>query len=812
MAKESKDITPKFGTPDKVAQLAEETQKFETLRGQDRALIDALFNGEPPITEEEAEKNHDEFGRINWGETGKILDDANRQVNSALIFKPRLVNLKLLRGKAEKRTGWSHKATGFFNDTLMRGRSGRRHTFLLQPRNQSMTLHGVGAIVFPTKFSPKGRFVPLADLLIPTGTNCDLEDLAYFFVNFSLTQGELFEMVGGEDADEGWNMKAVYTVLHWLQDTTKSHKDPYDPYTDPEKWEGYRKENSGFYCGNNDEVPKVKLRMLYFKNPKTGKWFRKAMLRYDCYQEGGFLNNLENGLKRAEISGLSSGKVYLFDSKEVFADHLFEFLHIQYGDSNRVAPLKHHSARGIGVPLYAPGDCMNRLRNQFMQHVFINLLTWFRVKDQADRDRLKHFVMDQYAAMPQELEIVPAAERYQIDVAVVEAAQSQFRQLMNESSASYVRDIESGNKREMTLGEFQGRLQQVSVQVSGMLKFIYAQEVFLYEEILRRYFIKGSTDAAVKKFWKQCKEAGIPAELMVASAWQVDIEKVMGDGDQTLAQMNADKLLTQKGWMDPDKARIVERDWLYVTTGDASKAELLMPESQNKNTDGAMAAQALFGTLMQGTQVVPREGIDQQGYIEQMLTFMGEKVQMISATDNMGTPADVIGLTNVGADIQAHMAILARDPETKPAVKKFTDAMAEVMNLVKAFAQRQQAAMPVQEDREPLIDYRDAPPEIKRQIEMREGYQPATDTKAQMDPKTIKAVHSAQLKDQQFVRDQKRKDMEFQLEQARENLRTVAELKTEDMHARQQLAFDNVSRALEAMKAAEKPATNGDTE
>ncbi|MGV1047665.1 MAG: hypothetical protein ACOYD4_03950 [Solirubrobacterales bacterium] len=785
-----KNISPNFADAEKVRLLCSEMQTFEERRALDRALIDNLFNGAPPYTEEEAEKLAMQDWNINWGEGGKLLDDANRQINGAMVFKSRLAVLTCLDGAPEKRLKWSETATKHYNTLFQRKSSGRRHQFLLRSRNASVSLHGIGPIIWPTQYSTRKRFVPLEDLLIPTDTTLDHENLAYFAVNYYLTQGELLKMVGGKDPDEGWNVKAVHQILYKLQCGSAKYRDEMNPIDQPEKWIEYRKQNAGFFCSNSDAVPKVALRTFYYLDPETGKWFRKVILKNDTLTD--FDNNQ-----------------FIFESKEPFANSLDEILHIQYGDASRVPPLKYHSVRGIGVALYAPVECMNRVRCQSVRHLFENLLTWFRVDSPADRDRLKHFIFEQFAAVPKELNIIPNSERYQIEPQLLESVQAQFRQLMNESSSSYVRDIESGGKKEMTLGEAQIRLQQVNVQVSSMLRSMYLQETFLYDEDLRRLLLPGSTDALAKRFVYLCHRDGIPKDKLVHECWQVDIEQVLGSGDQTLAQNQANLILSQKGWMDPDAARMAERDWLTVTTGDPAKAEALVPESKDRTTSGMIAAQNLFGTLMQGSKVAPRQGIDQIGYIEQMLTLLGEKVVSIKQRDNLGTAPEALGMQTVAEDIAAHIQILAKDETMKAQVKKFTDALAQMVNEIKGFAQRiaEQGAAGQGEVERPPIPYKDAPESIKRQMELRDGFKPATEPVT--DPKMIKAQQSLEIKSAQFQQKQAQQQMAFQLEQARKNMEAAQNMSHEQQAQRQTVAFDSINRALEILNkelSAPKPA------
>jgi hypothetical protein len=104
------------------------------------------------------------------------------------------------------------------------------------------------------------------------------------------------------------------------------------------------------------------------------------------------------------------------------------------------------------------------------------------------------------------------------------------------------------------------------------------------------------------------------------------------------------------------------------------------------------------------------------------------------------------------------------------------------------------------------INYKDAPPEIRRQMEIREGFKPATDPEAQMDPKTLKSVHGMAVKDAQaqhkakldeekFHMEQRRQDTATLLEQSRKNVETSAEIERE--------------KARQEAEPKEEPAANG---
>lgn len=136
--------------------ILETMQTVENLRAQDRALIDTLFNGKRPFSDDEVKKHQIRIN-VNWNEGNKILQDANRQVNNATLHVGRFVNIASQGGPEEKRDEYSMKFTTNLNKVLKRGRLGKRHTFLRRTRNASVCLHGIGSMMWTSSTDPLPR-------------------------------------------------------------------------------------------------------------------------------------------------------------------------------------------------------------------------------------------------------------------------------------------------------------------------------------------------------------------------------------------------------------------------------------------------------------------------------------------------------------------------------------------------------------------------------------------------------------------------------------------------------------------------------
>jgi len=672
MPNDEKNPKSDFSTPQKCTDVLEICQNIENQRALDRSKINNLFNGKVPYTPVEEEKNNIQIN-VNWGYGKNIARDANNQLNGATNHRGMLFNCSLQEGRVDKRDEWSQKFTQLIHKPLQVGKSGKAYYYAIKNRNATIAMHGIGALLWPNDFKWMPRFVALEDLLIPTETYCDFSNLRYFGVNYYLTPGELVKMTKGDNVKPGWNQTMVNEILD-AQVGQVNQGTPGTWLNQPEAMMQIYKENQGWYT--SDIIPKIRLRGFYYTHvDQPDKWYRHILLR-EAYGEA------------------KPGDKFLFNgSNSPFASDINQVLNVQYGDNNFVAPLKYHAVRGIGVDLFAAVETLNRLQCQTVQATFEQLLMYFRIQDPADRDRLKQVVLSAYGVLPEGLNIVPRDQRHQIDPNLVNMSMALIRQNMQETSSAYVSDPDNGTQKEMTAREATIKLNQANAMVSGMIQSVLMQEAFLYSELVRRFCNKTSNDPEVREFQAQCQRAGIPDDLIRYDAWKVTPERVLGGGDRTQAQAEVEYLLSVRNLHDPVSQQKILRIADSVMLSDPAKAEMLVPQAKPQATDGVLAAENVFGTLMMGQQCVPRQGIDQEGYITAMIKMMANVVSRIQNTDNMGTVEDLAGLNTVAANIATHIDLLAQDPNKKEQVKISGDMLGQLTNKVKGFQQRLEEKM-----------------------------------------------------------------------------------------------------------------------
>lgn len=751
--KEGKNKKAEFASPSKVFDACNSMQSVEDSRASDRAKINTLFNGQRPYTKADEAKYQIQIN-VNWGEGKRIMIDANRQLNNALLHPGTLFNCTLESGQVDRRAEWGQVITTEIHKPIQRGRSGKKHNFLIRNRNATVCMHGIGIIYWSNDFNWLGRFVPLEDFLVPTDTFCDLSNLRYFAINLYLTPGELSDMALGDKVDKRWNQKIVKKLLEdqkytYTESTSSTWKDQ------PEYMKQLHDQNKGYYY--SDVVPKIKLRAFFWKEvDDPNKWYRNIVIR-----EG--------------TEGVSTNEFIYDGTDESFSDEIDHIINIQYGDSNLTAPLKYHSVRGLGVDLFAPVETLNRLRCDYVQAVFEHMRTLFKIQDPSDRDRLKAVVLQQYGFIPDGLSIVPQNERNQINPQMVDDVMTQMRSLMQDSSLSYVTNPDSGGERQMTAKEAQIKLNTATSMMNSMIGGLYLQEGFYYQELIRRFCRKNPGDIEVRVFRENCIKRGVPDKMLNPEVIHVEPERVMGGGDKSQAQQEAMWLLQNKTQFNPQSQQLILRTATSAMLGDPARATLLVPEAPLTSTAGSQMAETLFAALMTGNQCSLRNNIDMQGYLAQLLKMMGTVVQRISQSGNVGTIDEIIGLQTAAQNAVQYIQVISSDQSQQQFVKQISDLLGQITNAVKGFAAR---FMEQQKSKQSQGD-------------------PATAAKAQGT--LLLAQTKAQINIQSADMKRKQKELDFQLDQQRQNLALAAELSRNDAAAKQERMHDEMQKTLDLM-------------
>lgn len=671
-------------------------------RASNRALIQNLFNGFPPYTGEQVQRNNIDVN-VNFLEPTKLSQDARDQYATAFFSPSQYFSVRVDRGTPWKRAEWSEIITSNLRKAMKDGHSALGYRESLRSVFAQLVLHGVGPVVWPDRQKWKPEMQAMEDVYIPSQTLVTMDNLPYFAVYRRYTAAELSEKINGPRVDKGWNQEVVQACIDWAVTQWGMTVPGMDQVWSPERIAEDIKANTLYYA--SDAVPTVNCFDFYYfdDSNKNAGWKRKIVLDTPSFNEAASNSNSKDALRGAK-NILGKRNQFLYDSgNRNYAPTLREIIHFQFADGSVVAPFRYHSVRSLGYLLYAVCHLQNRLRCALTSAAFENCMQYFRVHNPDDVQRAIKLNLTHRGVIPDGVQFVAQAERWKVDAQLIQTVMGLNRQSMADNSTAYTQNFGLNEEQEKTATQINAEVTAATAMVGAMLEQSYGYQKFQNQEQCRRFCIPNSKDIDVRTFRLECLKAGVPEEILDVSCWEISVERVMGAGNKQLAMQQAQGVMQYYQLLDPDGQRVALRDYIFATTSDAAKTQLLVPENRNQVTNSMHDAQLAASTLLMGLPMGLKQGVSHAEYAATLLGLMNVQIQKINQGGGVGTPEDVLGLQNIaGQSIEGqpiegngaanHIAILAQDKGSKEIVKQLEDTLAKLMNEVRAFTQRQQEA------------------------------------------------------------------------------------------------------------------------
>lgn len=732
-------------------------------RARNRARINDLFNGLPPLTDEEAEKQN---VKVNFNDLTATVQghDARSQLYSAFHKTGNCFTLRTDMGTKHKRTERGIVATKEANRILNRSLpyyECRRSKLALD------VLHGVGPACWngPEKWCPDP--LGIEDVLIPAGTFLTMSNLDRFALYRSYSYPELVRLTNGPDVDPGWDKTMLEAIKKWFKEkAAELMGNNWPAVWSPDKLAEGVKEDTGFYMG--DRLPTLDVFDFYFwSDEKDGDgWYRRIIL--DAWNTPLMASGGGFGMQRRHGELFKKdGFLYTSGDRKV-ADKWSEIVSFQFADLSAVAPFRYHSVRSLGWLLFATCMWQNLLRCKFNEHVFENLMQYFRVKSFDDYQRALKVELINRGFIDETIQMVPQSERWQINYQIVDAAFQQWDSLIKRSSASYYqRGADPQDKTRKTAQQYMGEVNATASLVGMAFEQAYRYQAGEYNEIKRRFMRWPSTDPEVNKFRANCLRQGIPESMLKdPDAWDLEPERTMGAGNKTIEVGVANWLMEHRPLYDPEPQQEILRQATLLVTDDPAFTNRIVPEKPVKITDAVHDAQLTAGVLMGGLPVSIKTGMNHIEYVETMLMDFDLLVKGVEKRGGMATAQEIFGFQNLAGHIAGHIQIIAQDEGEKQRVKQYQDTLAQLLNMVKAYAQR------LQEQKAKGNGQLQMDPKDAAKIQ-------ATQVGAQVKAQSAKESHAARTAQRQIAFEQKmRHDEEkHKLEVAATDLKTASEIR-----------------------------------
>lgn len=662
-------------------------------RSRNRAMVNSLFNGFAPFTDEEVAANDIQANYNDLTATRKA-HDARGQMYSAILKPGNYFRGVCDTGPRHSRSKHSATATRLAN-RLMKKSMG--YYELQRAKIAQAILHGIGPSIQQDQDHWRPCSVSIEDVLIPSGELSELpmEHLPLFAIHKSLSAQQLIKWTRGKNRDRGWNIPVVESLIKWVDEETQKLMTNNWPATwSAEKWEERRKEGS-FYGG--DLVPTIDVYDFYWwnDNGKNSGWKRRMIIDPWGTPDAGaakYAPNRKAGsiYEKSDKKG-DTGQFIYNPGDRIFASKKSEIISFQFADLSAVAPFRYHTIRGLGWLLHDPCVVQNRLTCKITESTFETLTMLMRVKSMEDVQRALKANLFNRGFVDENVTFIPNAERWQVNTGLVEFGWGKNRELIDQGSSTHSQNQDMSKGVEKGQLQIMAELNATTAMLSAGLLQYYQYQVYEYREIWRRLLqIKASNlDPEVNLFRAGCLRDGVPEEMLADSeAWEIEPERVLGAGNKTLEMAIAGQLMAYRPLYDAGSQRKILRDVTLAITDDPARADDLVPEEPGVSNT-VHDTELVFSALMSGDHITPRDGANAAEAAATTIKKMEEKIQEIQKQGGVGSPGDILGFTMAAGYATHYIKILEEDKNSKKVAADLNQQLSKIGNLIKAMQQRQ---------------------------------------------------------------------------------------------------------------------------
>jgi len=766
-----------FDQPEEIDMICYQMRLADLPRSANRAKINELFNGVPPYTPEDVERNNIKVN-VNWLRGTTLAHEARSTFTDAFLNVPRLFRCITDFGPIQKRAEYSEIVTQEINKIVRRSLP---YLETVRSKVAQDILHGISPIVWRTPDDWCPEAIGVEDVMVPANTLLTMVNLPYFAIWRQFTGPELIRITRLKK-NPGWNMDLVKRCLEWIDEQAMMlFGSNWTEIWNPEKASERVKCDGGFYAG--DMVPTVNVWDFYFWDDSGRKsgWKRRMILDYWSTPDQP-TSSVSSGQLTAN-NALDFGRnqfLYTSGDRLIARDRL-NIIAFQFADLSAVAPFRYHSVRSLGFLLYAALQIENRLRCRFTEAIFENLMQYLRVRNIDEVEAAMKIELHNFGVIPDSVQFVTQGERFQCNPTLVELGLQDIDRLVTQHMTSWRPRTEySGTGVEKTRLQVLAEMQSQTSLISSALTQAYNYQRFEYIEIFRRFCNSNSNNTDVKRFRAACAQRGVPLDLLKPEYWTIEPERVLGGGNRTLEMGIWQQLMAVRQLYDPEPQREILRGFTFAMTADPDRAEQLVPRTPHIS-DSRYEAQLAFGTLMAGGVLPLKSGINRRDIIEGLLTCAMAVVMRIDQTDRMGSKEEIFGLLNVLNHVRQHIDQLRQSKTEKAYVAQYDNIVRALTKQIDGFAHRLAEHLRAQG---PGPDGQNEA--VAKQLETMSKIQ-AQQTIAQAKAQIMRETHAQRTA---------QRHLQWQLEQQREEKEHQAKLRHEAEKAAIKLAEKRLSAVV----------------
>lgn len=706
----------------------------------DRAMVQAMFDGEAPYSDAELKKAGLAFAcNVNFGEGEDLLNDSLVPYIDMLQSVEVLMSLETSFGETKEERKRYAKEIAREITNMIRGNSIHYQRYLLK------ATYFVGSGVAFTPFFDHITWIydvkRLGEFYVPRDADACEDAVPVAMCLDQMDVGQLYDKIRDEKsaAAMGWNVEAVKKAI--INQVTRSGSKRTNQSW--ETWVTKAKTDDLYEAANCDQVELVRGWVREFDGSVTSIIFAR--------QPGDGTNDAE---KKA------NGKDFLFEKKNAYETMSQAFVSFTYGVGTSG---KYYGVRSLGKRILAPVQVSNRMRGRHIDGAALAAAEKIRPKSESDLGKALISVRGPYAVVHPNAEILPTQQNnfHQATVPVIR----DMSDLMRSKASGYTSSKAlPDDGREMSQYEASARIANAAgLTATNQILFLKQEEKLLREQV-RRIVAEGypknwEGGREIEKLLERLEEKGVPKEAFYAvRPDSVKITMPVGAGSAAARDNLYRRLRELAPAYDETGQRRLLRDQTANLLGSYEQADEYVPGDETMRLpEGAKLAMLENYALAEGKQVPVLSEEFHIAHLDQHTTYMLNIIEQVQ-NGEIPTLAEAVGaLATLHDHSTQHLEYLSQNPITQAEAARFRQVLQQsgeiIMNGMRQLEKerREQAAQGGGEGEQQGPDPKQAEfyAKLQRDMELHQFNMQKLAEKAQLEAQiaVMKANTDAQIAD-----------------------------------------------------------------
>lgn len=560
-----------FRSPQSMLAEIDAMQKAEADRRHDRAVVSGFFNGEPPLSQQEADDLGFTFN-TNSLFGNKYLADAKDQLFSHYTKPPRFMSVELDAAPPGMRAVIGLKASSGASRVL---RKIRRYKTHYEGICGDATMYGEAVLFFPDNTFPIPQQASLSKLLIPSRATTDRDKLTHWAIEDEMPLGTLRDKwrlidrpvkEGEKEVKSCWRKESLRAKLKEIYENKLQNYGDITP-DNVEEMEYHRQTNTAAF---NDRRTTVTVYYFYQRRfDKPGHPVDVTILLKD---------------RPTRTTNNEDAKDAVLYEKEFAYPSIANCLHPFFMDCIVGGEPLWHRVMGLGMLNYELNVAQELLVNRVMQATIEGSMNLWQAKDGITKEQMQQILLRHNGIVPSGMELLP--NRFQPNY----AGMQEMIQFLRQQGATNARQSSGNTGGKNDLLEIQEIERQNSNAAGQNARLSNWSDSLdgMYTEAFRRLTNPLITPcdpgySEAMDFQAEMEAAGIDLKYLQPTNVQVKAIRLLGDGQRAKEMAMLSYLTANRNQYAPELQPRITRICTELALDNYALAEELTPMNEDQS-------------------------------------------------------------------------------------------------------------------------------------------------------------------------------------------------------------------------------------